>query len=81
MNLKFSDRCEQGTDVGVMLFRKGGEYSCEPQGDGTTVVTHEPRTISRTIDGKRIPVVETKTQIPNAVLEQLLKFGPVTAEE
>lgn len=82
MKLKFSDRCEQGTPKGVMTFRKGGEYDAVPVDDpkGHVRVTHEPRTVVRRVDGKRVPVTETNTVVPASVLEKLLAHGPVTKE-
>lgn len=80
MKLKFNDRCEQGTDQGVMVFRKGAEYAAEPQADGAVLITHEPRPAMRRVDGKRVAVQVTQTTVPQSLLDKLLQFGPVTKE-
>lgn len=81
MKLNFSDRCEQGTDRGAMVFRKGGLYDCAPQGDGTFVVSHEPRTERQRVDGKPVMVTVTQTVVPQAIVDKLLQFGPVAKQE
>lgn len=81
MKLTVTDRVEQGTKRGVMLFKPGLEYAVEKQGE-EFLVTHEPRTEIRRVENEdgqmvRQPVSVTQTRVDAALLEKLGKVAKV----